>query len=74
MERLRAGAAARVATAIMLTLAPPAAAQAPSPLGEWITEGGKARVRLAPCSGEPAAGYFAVMQKTLSLLPSGSRK
>ena len=52
MERLRAGAAARLATAILLTLALPAAAQAPSPLGEWITEGGKARVRLAPCASD----------------------
>ena len=26
--------------------------RSPSPLGEWITEGGKARVRLAPCSSD----------------------
>lgn len=24
-----------------------------SPLGEWTTEGGKARVRIEPCAGEP---------------------
>jgi uncharacterized protein (DUF2147 family) len=51
MECLLAGAAARLAASILLTLASLAAAQAPSPLGEWITEGGKARVRVAPCSG-----------------------
>jgi uncharacterized protein (DUF2147 family) len=51
MECLRAGAATRFATVVLLTLAVPAAAQFASPLGEWTTEGGKARVRLAPCSG-----------------------
>jgi uncharacterized protein (DUF2147 family) len=52
MECPRAGAATRLATAVLLALAPPAAAQAPSPFGEWMTEGHKALVRLAPCSGD----------------------
>jgi uncharacterized protein (DUF2147 family) len=52
MECPRAGAATQLATAFLLALVPPAAAQVPSPLGEWTTEGGKARVRLAPCSGD----------------------
>jgi uncharacterized protein (DUF2147 family) len=52
MECSRAGAAIRLATAVLLTLALSAAAQVASPLGEWTTEGGKARVRLAPCSGD----------------------
>jgi hypothetical protein len=42
----------RLAIAVLLTLAVPAAAQIPSPLGEWTTEGDKARVRIAPCSGD----------------------
>ena len=29
-------------------------AEAASPEGEWVTEGGKARVRIAPCAAEPA--------------------
>jgi hypothetical protein len=52
MECPRTGAAARLATAVLLTLAPPAAAQAPSPFRRVDDEGHKARVRLAPCSGD----------------------
>jgi uncharacterized protein (DUF2147 family) len=52
MECLRAGAATRLAAAVLIALAAPAAVQAASPLGEWSTEGAKARVRVAPCSGD----------------------
>ena len=52
MECLPVGAAARFAIAVLLILCVPAAAQVPSPLGEWTTEGGKARVRIAPCSSD----------------------
>jgi uncharacterized protein (DUF2147 family) len=52
MKPLRAGAVAQLGTAVLLTLSVPAAAQVRSPLGEWTTEGGKARVRIAPCSGD----------------------
>ena len=52
MECPHVGAAARFAIAVLLALAVPAAAQVPSPLGEWTTEGGKARVRIAPCSSD----------------------
>jgi uncharacterized protein (DUF2147 family) len=36
---------------LLLVGAPPLAAAEPSPLGEWITEDGKARVRIQPCAG-----------------------
>ena len=52
MECPHVGAAARFAIAVLLAVAVPAAAQVPSPLGEWTTEGGKARVRIAPCSSD----------------------
>ena len=38
-----------LAAILLLTLALPAAAETPSPMGEWVTEGGKARVRIAAC-------------------------
>ena len=41
--------AIRLASVLLLALAVPARAQAPSPMGEWTTEGDKARVRIAAC-------------------------
>ncbi len=38
-----------LAAALLLALALPAMAQDGSPVGEWTTEGGKARVRIAAC-------------------------
>lgn len=39
----------RLLTVLLCLLATPALAE--SPAGEWVTEGGKARVRIAPCAG-----------------------
>ncbi len=36
---------------LALAAAPALAQPSSSPVGEWVTEGGKARVRVAPCAG-----------------------
>jgi uncharacterized protein (DUF2147 family) len=41
--------AIRLASVLLLGLAAPVNAQVPSPIGEWTTEGDKARVRIAAC-------------------------
>ena len=43
----------RAAALLAIPFATAVAAE-PSALGEWVTEGGKARVRIEPCGGEPA--------------------
>ena len=42
----------RLAAAGLLLALVSTAAAAASPQGEWVTEGGKARVRIEPCSGD----------------------
>jgi uncharacterized protein (DUF2147 family) len=49
MACIRSVSAFGLAAILLLTLALPAAAEMPSPVGEWVTEGGKARVRIAAC-------------------------
>ena len=45
---------AMLAAALVAVPLAAATAAEPSPLGEWVTEGGKARVRIEPCGGGPA--------------------
>jgi uncharacterized protein (DUF2147 family) len=54
-----------------LVAVPLAAAMAaePSAVGEWVTEGGKARVRIEPCAAEPAKLCGAI---TWSYQPEGA--
>ena len=49
MARMGRAPALGLAAILLLALALPAAADVPSPVGEWTTEGGKARVRIAAC-------------------------
>ena len=49
MFQRSAGLVLQIAVVSLLALSAPAAAQTGSPLGDWTTEGGKARVRIAAC-------------------------
>ena len=49
MFQRSAGLVLQIAVVSLLALSAPAAAQTASPVGEWTTEGGKARVRIAAC-------------------------
>ena len=49
MARSGPASAMGLATVLLLALALPAGAETPSPVGEWTTEGDKARVRIAAC-------------------------
>ena len=53
MSRTRRVPALGFAATLLLALALAAAADVPSPVGEWTTEGGKARVRIAACPEYP---------------------
>ena len=53
MSRTRRAPALALAAIFLVALALPAAADVPSPVGEWTTEGGKARVRIAACPEYP---------------------
>jgi uncharacterized protein (DUF2147 family) len=51
---------------LLATLAGPALAQSPAPLGRWVTESGNLEVEIAPCAAPPAGTLCGTVVRVLA--------